>query len=408
MPYRHVSDDARDLLVLLRDIGTRFLEADDASSVAGEVFAALSRKLDLGVYLNYLVAEDGRSLRLSSYAGIDDAVARSLGTLEFGQAICGTVALTRERYIAEAVQTSAEPLVALAKALGVSTYACHPLIAGERLIGTLSFGSRSRDRFTAVELQLMQTVATFAAVAIDRATATQRHRRAQMLLTSAQEEERRRIARELHDEMAQRLTGMSLELKSLEYLVTGSREVSAKLQALQRLFDDIGRDVHRIARELRPTALDDLGLALALSTHVEEWSQRCGLTVDLHISGLERRAPAAVETAVYRIVQEALTNVVKHAHATRVSVIVSAFDHHLQVIVEDDGVGFDVDAASASVLSAEARLGLAGMEERAALLGGSVSIESAPGRGTSVFVRIPTGRKPAGLPERSARPNGVV
>lgn len=388
MPFRHLSDDVLDLLTLLGEIGTRFLTAVDAETVAADVFNALSAKLNLGVYLNYLLADDGRSLRLNSYAGIDDSAARSLAVLKLGQAICGTAALHRTRIVGEDVQHTEDPLFDLVRQLGVTAYACHPLLAGGRLIGTLSFGSRSRNRFTAVELELMHTVATFAAVAIDRANVSERHRRAQMLLGRAQEDERRRLSRELHDEMAQRLAGLSLELSALEPLIKPFSAGTAKIEALQRLVGDLGCSVHRIAVELRPAALDDLGLSLALSNYVEEWSQRCAIPVDLHISGLERRAPEAVETAVYRIVQEALTNVVKHARATRVSLVIRATEHHLQAVIEDNGIGFGADGQPPGG-TAPSQLGLAGMDERASLLGGSVTVESAPGRGTSLYVRIP-------------------
>lgn len=388
MPFRHLSDDVLDLLTLLGEIGTRFLTAVDAETVAADVFNALSTQLNLGIYLNYLLTDDGRSLRLNSYAGIDESAARSLAVLKLGQAICGTAALHRTRIVAEDVQNTEDPLFDRVRELGVTAYACHPLLAGGRLIGTLSFGSRSRNRFTAVELELMHTVATFAAVAIDRANVSERHRRAQMLLGRAQEDERRRLSRELHDEMAQRLAGLSLELSALEPLIRPSSAGTARIEALQRLVGDLGCSVHRIAVELRPAALDDLGLSLALSNYVEEWSQRCAIPVDLHISGLERRAPEAVETAVYRIVQEALTNVVKHARATRVSLVIRATEHHLQAVIEDNGIGFGVDGQSPGG-TAPSQLGLAGMDERASLLGGSVTVESAPGRGTSLYVRIP-------------------
>ena len=404
MPFRHLSEDVLDLLSLLGDIGTRFLAAEDAETVAADVFNALSTRLNLGVYLNYLLAEDGRSLRLNSYAGIDAPAARSLAVLELAQAIGDDGSLGRAGVVAAKKDGGRrhDSLADRVRTLGVAAYACHPLLAGDRLIGALSFGSRSRERFTTVELELMHTVANFAAIAIDRANVTERHRRAQVLLARAQEDERRRLSHELHDEMAQRLAGLSLELQSLERLVMPSPAGMAKIVALQQLVGDLGRGVHRIALELRPAALDDLGLALALSNYVEEWSQRCGIPVDLHTNGLERRAPDAVETAVYRIVQEALTNVVKHACARRVSIVIRAADHHVHAVIEDDGVGFRVEDLSAG--GASSQLGLAGMDERAALVGGTVTVESARGQGTSVYVRIPVLHRPAAEPgERTGR-----
>jgi signal transduction histidine kinase len=387
MPFRHLSDDVLELLTLLGDVGARFLAADAATAVAGEVFAALSTKLDLEVYLNYLVSDDGAALRLSSYAGITPAVADSLETLQFGDAICGAVAVQRQRIIAEDVQRAANPMFELVRTLGISAYACHPLMAGERLIGTLSFGTRSRERFTPLELELMQAVASFAALAIDRATVVARQRRAQALLSRAQEDERRRISRELHDEMAQLLAGLRMELESLDGMIQLVPQASAKVQRLQRLVSDIGRDVHRIALQLRPAALDDLGLQLALTNYVEQWSQRYHVAIDLHTSGLDPGTPDSVQTTIYRIVQEALTNIIQHARATRVSVIVQALAHHVQAVIEDNGVGFSVEERHHP--DGKVHLGLAGMEERASLMGGTLTIESTPGQGTSVYVRIP-------------------
>jgi PAS domain S-box-containing protein len=207
-------------------------------------------------------------------------------------------------------------------------------------------------------------------------------------LSTAQEEERHRIARELHDQMGQHLTALMLGLKSLD--VTPERmPLHEHLQQLQDLSDEIGREVHRIALELRPTALDDFGLHAALLNYVAEWSDRSEIEVDFHSSGLDKqRLPPQLETTLYRIVQEALTNVIKHAHAKRVSILLEHRRDHVLAIVEDDGEGFDTEAVM-DAASAEPRLGLLGMRERVALVGGTLEIETSPGSGTTVFVRIP-------------------
>ncbi len=204
-------------------------------------------------------------------------------------------------------------------------------------------------------------------------------------LGTAEEEQRHRIARELHDQMGQHLAALRLGLKSLE----GNPGQPGLLRRLQDLMNQVGKEVHRIAMELRPTALDDLGLPTALRNYVEEWSERSGIATDLRApDGEAERLPAHVETAVYRIVQEALTNVLRHARASRVSVIVERRADHLLAIVEDNGTGFDVDAAPAPARG-PGNLGLLGMRERAALAGGTLEIESSPGKGTTVFARVP-------------------
>ena len=204
-------------------------------------------------------------------------------------------------------------------------------------------------------------------------------------LITAQEDERRRVSVELHDQMGQGLTALMLGLNALRPADDG-KEPSSKLQQLQELVSDLMNRVHRLAWELRPAALDDLGLPSALKRYVEEWSQRTGVTADFHVSGqADRRLQPPVETTFYRVVQEALTNVIKHARASRVSVLLDYRRDSVLVIVEDNGKGFDVSKVMNGINSS-GRLGLWGMQERAALVGAKFNIESTPDAGTTVFV----------------------
>jgi signal transduction histidine kinase len=162
------------------------------------------------------------------------------------------------------------------------------------------------------------------------------------------------------------------------------------LARLRALAADMGREVHRVAVELRPTVLDDLGLVPALEAYVAEWGERSGVRAVFDSIGVPRSArllPPETDTAVYRVVQEALNNAAKYAvpqGAARVSVTLQRSGPELRVAVEDDGPGFDVVRALAS-----GRLGLLGMRERAELVGGTLQVESAPGEGTTVFLRVP-------------------
>ena len=208
-------------------------------------------------------------------------------------------------------------------------------------------------------------------------------------LADAQEEERQRIARELHDQMGQHLTALSLGLKSLKDGMPDPSPARPRLHQLQEITDLIGKEVHDLALKLRPTALDDLGLHTTLVNYLEEWSEGSGVEADFHSAGLDAgRLPPPVETALYRVVQEALTNVLKHAQARRVSLILRRSPNQVVAIVEDDGRGFDVEAVM-SAAGAEGRLGLLGMRERLTLAGGSLTVESTPGKGTTVFARMP-------------------
>ncbi|TXN81282.1 ATP-binding protein [Methylobacterium sp. WL8] len=214
-------------------------------------------------------------------------------------------------------------------------------------------------------------------------------------LGEAQENEQRRIARELHDQVGQTVTGLSLGLKGLERLLEAddtSTEAGRQIRWLQTLAGEIGRDIHRAAVDLRPTALDDLGLHEALATLLREWGQRHGVRADLEFLGEPVRLPAAAESAVYRIVQEALTNVLKHARADTVSVSVEHRPEEVRVIIEDDGVGFDPEAVPpppADGSPPKPRLGLSGIRERLSLLDGALTLEASPSVGTTLFIRIP-------------------
>ncbi len=213
-------------------------------------------------------------------------------------------------------------------------------------------------------------------------------------LASAQEEEQRRISRELHDQIGQTVTGLSLGLKALEQgLAKGSNEESATAQVrwLEQLAAQIGRDIHRTASDLRPTAIDDLGAFKAIQAYVAEWQDRYGIRVDIQTFGRDNSLPPDVAAVLYRLVQEGLTNVLKHASAGKISLVLERKFAALALVLEDDGIGFDPEAVG-RIASSGARtsgLGLSGMKERVALLGGTIAIESAPGNGSTIFVQIP-------------------
>ncbi|MCL5038495.1 MAG: histidine kinase [Firmicutes bacterium] len=213
--------------------------------------------------------------------------------------------------------------------------------------------------------------------------------RSQLLkkVISAQEEERQRLARELHDETSQSLTALILGLKALGDSTPGE-QVKARTGELRDQVSRTLEEVRHLALELRPSTLDDAGLAAAIRRYILDYSHKCHLDVDLHITGLEeKRLDWEIETALYRIIQEALTNVARHSGGQNVSVVLEGREDSITAIVEDDGQGFNVE----ETLSAAPRqqLGLFGMKERAALIGGTLTLESSPGKGTTVFVKIP-------------------
>ncbi len=256
-------------------------------------------------------------------------------------------------------------------------------------------------------------------------------------LQEAEETERGRISRELHDRLGQDLTAVKLGLRWLERQCpflssgdpqggeasaeTGQERLAGELRArlgpdskslalalqmfeqqcpfaqdaqksvakLEALSDGLMRDVHRLAWELHPAALDDLGLETALRRYTDDWSEASGVPVDLHSRGVSvHRLPLELETTLFRVTQEALTNVARHANAKRVSLLLERRPGLVSLILEDDGTGFDVSDAF-QVLAASSKLGLLGMRERVALAGGTLDIESRRGAGTTLFVRVP-------------------
>ncbi len=255
-----------------------------------------------------------------------------------------------------------------------------PLTVGDRQIGiVVAHDKRGADpRFTDDDLRIAQAFATRAAVAVDLservAVDALRH------AVEAQELERRRLARELHDQTGQELTSILLGLKAVEAAVDASDRERA-IQAVREQVLETLHDVRRLAVELRPKALDDFGLVPAVERLLESFGEQTGLRVDLE-ARLDGRLPTEVETALYRIVQEALTNVVKHARARSVSVVLARSGEAVTALVEDDGRGFERDPNGSG-------LGLTGMQERLALLGGRLKIESARDRGTTIVAEVP-------------------
>ena len=207
-------------------------------------------------------------------------------------------------------------------------------------------------------------------------------------LLHAQEEERRRIARELHDQMGQNLTALNVGLKSL--LDDQSRSgLGSRVQHLQELATQTARDLHRVAVELRPAALDDLGLVKAIRALIETWSTRYRIDVDFEAGQYKAAGISSeIETTLYRIIQEALNNVAKHSGATRVALVLRRTEEQVQAIIEDDGRGLDARVTSQSG-NGSGRLGLLGIKERLGIVGGDLKIESAPKRGATLFVRVP-------------------
>ena len=257
-----------------------------------------------------------------------------------------------------------------------------PLITRGEAIGVLMALDRRGDdpRFTDVDLRLVQRFASRAAVAVDLSrrvarTTVQR-------IVDGQEQERRRLSRELHDETGQALTSILLGLKSIED-AQGTERFPAALADLREIAVATLQDVRRLAVELRPKALDDFGLVAALERLTTTFSEQTGIAAHLESQLPDARLPSEIETVLYRVVQEALTNVLKHARAQNVSVLLHARPGRVAVVIEDDGRGIQESDGSGD------GIGLVGMQERVALVGGRLELESS-GNGTTLVVEVPT------------------
>lgn len=291
-------------------------------------------------------------------------------------------------------------LVGLAEALGRGapiTSAATGLNETDRVAASLCDASEqlarnATERQQAIE-DLRRSGERYRALADALALANQERQAMLQLTVQGQEDERRRIARELHDGFGQYLTALRLGLTAMEAGCQPDSDGPRQLAALKALTDDLGRALGRMAWELRPTALDDLGLHKAIAQYLEEWAERTDLRIDQEVRIDGGRLAPAIETTLFRVVQEAITNVVKHAGAEHVAVILHADGREVRLIIEDNGRGFP-DAEAAQEGSRARQLGLLGIRERLALVGGELDIESLAGQGTTLYVRVPLAGEP--------------
>ena len=302
--------------------------------------------------------------------------------LEFGESKAGRVLDRRRSERVDSVLEDPEVDQHAARRLGVRSALYVPLIVAGRAIGVVVAHDKvgSNPAFTDDDLRLTESLADRAAVAVDLSQRVGRD--ALERVVHAQELERKRLARELHDETGQALTSILLGLKPLERSAA-SEEDRAAVGAVRDLVVATLRDVRRLAVELRPSALDDFGLGTAVERLADTFREQTGIRVDLEIQLGEGRLRPDVETTLYRILQEALTNVVKHAAPSHVSIVLAMSTTSVTAIVEDDGNGFDPAGTGGDAL------GLVGMRERVALVGGRLRVESSEGSGTTIVAEVP-------------------
>jgi signal transduction histidine kinase len=300
------------------------------------------------------------------------------------------VVLGRAHFVPDLGAERQSPNVQSTYADGVRSLACLPLRGSEQVLGMLTLGWRKVGGTNTAQVPLLHQIADAVALATEKSrlfeevrAGRERLEKLSHRLLEIQEAERQHIARELHDEIGQALTALKLSLDAVAAVsVDGA---GSRLSDTRRQVAELLARVRNLALDLRPAMLDDLGLLPALLWLFERYTAQTGVQVNAEHRGLERRFSAQIETAAYRIVQEALTNVGRHAGVQQVTVRVWSDSGTLAVQIVDQGTGFDAEAA----LAAGMTCGLTGMRERAALLGGRLLLETAVGKGTRVSAELP-------------------
>jgi len=363
----------------LHEIGNLLAGQIELDPLLGLVAARLRELIRARIVLVALVDRAG-TLRIAAAEGGDGPILVG-AELANDRSKMGAVMERRRSELVDVLSADPEVEREIAERAGIRTGLYVPLVVDGAALGVIAAHDREGDdpRFDRDDLRVGETLARRAAIAVDlaRRVSSDAVRR----VVEAQEQERARLARELHDETGQALASILLGLRSLEQAVEGE-SAHARIAAVRDLVVSTLHDVRRLAVELRPAALDDFGLEAAIERLVETYRDDSSPRIDLELGLGSDRLPRDIETTLYRIAQEALTNVTKHARGTRVSVLLTRTERSAVLVVEDDGVGFD------SSVAAPGRLGVAGMRERAGLVGGRLRIES--GRaGTTIAVEIP-------------------
>jgi signal transduction histidine kinase len=361
-----------------------------------EIGGALVGELELGPLLD-LVATRLRELigarvvaialpadagiRIAAAVGEDMADLEAFNLLE-GDSKTGRVLERGRSERIDSLLEDPEVNQEVTRRLGASTGLYVPLLSRQRAIGVLVAHDKvGRDpRFTSADLRLAEQFANRAAIAVDLSRRVARD--ALRRVVSGQELERRRLARELHDETGQALTSILLGLRAVEE-ASSADETSSAAARLRELVVGTLQDVRRLAVQLRPKALDDFGLVAAVEHLVQTFSEATAIRVDLEAQLGDERLPAEAETTLYRIIQEALTNIVKHAGASTVSILLVRGSGSATVVIEDDGQGFDPAALR------EEGMGIIGMRERVELHEGRLTVESTPGAGATLAAEVP-------------------
>ena len=349
-----------------------------------------------------LLDEETKTLSYRVYQGLSTSNVEQVH-LKLGEGISGRVAQSGKAVLLEDI--SNEPATAfpdLVSAEGLKAFISIPLRAKDSVLGVITVASRTQRSFAQADMYLLYAIGDQLGIAIEYAILYERLRKARERLRRlarqnlvAEEEERRRIARELHDETSQSLSGLSLQLQALIEMsnISGKQEPEFVngLKKVQSLTVQVHKEVSRLISNLHPALLDTLGLVPAVRQYAETRLQPLGMNVSLETKGTEVRFPADIEAALFRVIQGAIGNVAQHSKAKNVKIILDYRPDELMLKVIDDGQGFDVSKITDIEESGRGR-GLFSMRERIGFLGGTSGIDSKIGEGTTVWATVPIGQ----------------
>lgn len=392
-----LEERARQLLAL-NTIASTLSQSLDLDRILGDALDKVLELMGGNIGGVLLLDEKTQTLSYRVSRGLSPEFVRGIKALKLGEGIAGMVAQLGEPIVVDDISRDPRVTRPVVFAEGLRAFASVPVRSKDEVVGVMNITSRTPRHFSAQDMQLLTAIGSQIGVAIENARLYDEVQRAEKTrgellrqIISAQEEERKRIARELHDETGQALSTLLVSLEALAASLPKGPEsdlIKARLEGVKSLVAASLSELRKLVFDLRPSMLDDLGLVVALQAYSERRLGQSGVEVHVETIGAERRLPSQIEVALFRIVQEAMANIAQHADAESASISLEFKDKSVAVHVEDDGKGFDVAGVLASA-GVKDKLGLLGMRERAKLMGGTLTIESRPGAGTEVHIEIP-------------------
>ena len=429
---------------LLSGTAGSLLSTDDPQGLIVKLCRDVMEHLHCQAFFNFMVDESAGRLRLNACAGIPEEEVRKLEWLDYGVAVCGCVARDKTRIIAEDIFHTPDVRTELVRSYGIQAYCCHPLKAQERLIGTLSFGTKTRARFTPEEVELMRTVADQVAVALQRVLAQQelrkseealrlaneqleqrvRERTTELILlledleksrddlrklaselVMAEERERKRISVALHDEVAQTLAAARMRIDLLRSK-PGDDDSRRALDEAQQLLVQAIRETRSLMTDISNPVLYDMGLQVAVQSLTEEVKARNGISFSSSFSGSLKALDQDMEVMIFQVLKELVQNIVKHSGARKASIHIVEEKSDIRVVVADDGLGFD--AGNVGTVGVDGGFGLFSIRERVKSYNGKIKIESEPGKGSEVTVILPKRAAGVAASRKTRRRKGKV